>query len=85
MILFNTIKITARGWPWQYTSDHWANAIDKTAGQKYGWNPFSVKGMGRFGGGWAFKFGITASRGFNDIVLDLGVGSIRVIFKRVEK
>ena len=72
------MKIRARGWPWQHTSDFWANTLDKTRGQKWGWNPLSVKGMGRFGGGWAFKFGITISRDARDIVLDLGLGSIRV-------
>ena len=52
------MKITFDGWPWQHTSTHWANQVDKTVGERWGWNPFKVKGMGRFGGGWAFKFGI---------------------------
>lgn len=76
------IKVTARGWPWQYVDPHWASKLDKTAGQRFGWNPFSVKGVGRFGGGWAFKFGITASRDWSDIVLDLGLGSIRITRQR---
>lgn len=75
-------KITARGWPWQTIEPFWANELDKTTGQKYGWNPFSVKGMGRFGGGWAFKFGVTVSSSFRDFVIDLGIGSIRV---KIEK
>lgn len=75
-------KITATGWPWQTIKPFWANELDKTTGQKYGWNPFSVKGMGRFGGGWAFKFGITVSSSFRDFVIDLGIGSIRV---KIEK
>lgn len=76
------VSITARGWPWQTVGNHWSSDLDKTAGQKFGWNPFVVKGMGRFGGGWAFKFGITASENLRDIVLDLGLGSIRIIIKR---
>lgn len=72
------MKIKCEGWPWQYTSNHWSHAVDKTHGQKYGWNPFNVKGMGRFGGGWAFKFGITINESISDIVLDLGIGSIRI-------
>lgn len=72
------IKIKASGWPWQYVHANWAAVVDKTHGQKWGWNPFSVKGAGRFGGGWAFKFGITASRNLQDIVFDLGIGQIRI-------
>ena len=53
------IKFQARGWPWQHVNPHWASDADKTTGERYGWNPFNIKGMGRFGGGWAFKFGIT--------------------------
>lgn len=75
-------KVTASGWPWQHVGGHWASNLDKTTGEKYGWNPFKVKGMGRFGGGWAFKFGMTVSSSLRDIVIDLGIGSIRV--RRVE-
>lgn len=78
---FGNIRITASGWPWQKVGGHWASNLDKTTGQTYGWNPFSVKGMGRFGGGWAFKFGITASRSLRDWVIDLGIGSIRIVKK----
>ena len=72
------MKITCRGWPWQTTDGDWASALDKTTGETYGWNPFNVKGMGRFGGGWAFKLGITCSRTLRDIVIDLGLGSVRI-------
>lgn len=72
------MKISARGWPWQTVDGHWASNLDKTTGQKYGWNPFAVKGMGRFGGGWAFKLGITGSSSLRDWVIDLGFGSIRI-------
>ena len=71
------IKITTRGWPWQVVQD-WQSGFDKTAGEKYGWNPFSVKGFGRFGGGWAFKFGIDASK--YDWVIYLVIGMIRIQF-----
>ena len=76
------MKITFDGWPWQHTSTHWANQVDKTVGERWGWNPFKVKGMGRFGGGWAFKFGITASSGLRDVVIDLAIGSIRITKKK---
>ena len=72
------MKVKASGWPWQYVKSHWASDMDKTTGERYGWNPFSVKGMGRFGGGWAFKFGITVSQSMRDIVIDIGIGSLRV-------
>lgn len=71
-------KITARGWPWQVIPGSWANDVDQTGGQKWGWNPFKVKDLGRFGGGWAFKFGMTASKSMRDFVFDLGIGSIRI-------
>jgi len=71
------IKVTASGWPWQYVHPHWATELDKTAGERWGWNPFRLKGMGRFGGGWAFKLGLTVSGSLKDIILDLGIGSLR--------
>jgi hypothetical protein len=77
----NRIKITASGWPWQRVDKHWASAVDKTTGERYGWNPFVVKGAGRFGGWWAFKFGITISPTLREWVLDLGIGSIRIKIK----
>jgi hypothetical protein len=79
------IKITARGWPWQRVGGHWSSDTDKTTGQRYGWNPFVVKGAGRFGGWWAFKLGITISGCLRDWVFDLGIGSIRVSIKDRER
>jgi hypothetical protein len=76
------MKITFSGLPWQRVYTHWSTDADRTKGQKWGWNPFSVKGMGRFGGGWAFKFGLTASGDMRDIILDFGLGSMRVRFKK---
>lgn len=70
------VKITFRGWPWQ-KSDHWSSD-----GSKFGWNPFKVVGFGRFGGGWAFKLGITISERLDDFVIDLGIGSIRIKYDR---
>jgi hypothetical protein len=78
-------KITANGWPWQQVNQHWASNLDKTTGQKWGWNPFAIKGMGRFGGGWAFKFGVTVNQSLSDWVIDLGLGSIRITRKRNTK
>ena len=79
--MLSRTKITASGWPWQTTGRHWANQLDKTCGERYGWNPFSVKGMGRFGGGWAFKLGVTVSSSLRDWVIDLGLGSLRIQIK----
>lgn len=77
-----SVAVKASGWPWQKTGAHWANRLDKTVYEKWGWNPFKVKGMGRFGGGWAFKFGITVSSSLRDFVIDLGIGSIRITIKK---
>lgn len=77
-----SVKVTTRGWPWQKVDGHWASDLDKTTGERYGWNPLKVKGMGRFGGCWAFKLGITASSSFRDWVFDLGLGSIRITLKK---
>jgi len=72
------------GWPWQRTTSFWASELDRTVGEKWGWNPFVVKGMGRFGGGWGFKIGIVASKTMQDFVIDLVIGSIRVTKKEVK-
>ena len=74
-----TIKF--RGFPWQYVNQTWASLADKTVGEKWGWNIFSVKGLGRFGGGWAFQFGVTINKSLTDIVFDLGIGSVRITRK----
>lgn len=79
------VKLSASGWPWQLVGNHWANSLDKTAGERWGWNPFKVKGMGRFGGGWAFKFGIVASSSFSDVCVDLAIGSVRITVKGADK
>jgi hypothetical protein len=76
------MKIKAYGFPWQKVKDHWSTNLDKTIGQTYGWNPFSVKGMGRFGGGWAFKLGITVDRTATEWIIELGIGAIRIHFKK---
>lgn len=79
------MRITANGWPWQTVKNHWASNLDKTTGEKYGWNPFRVKGMGPFGGGWAFKLGVMASEDFRDVVIDLGIGSLRIQANKKEQ
>lgn len=76
------LVISFSGWPWQVVQPHWANQVDKTTYERWGWNPFRVKGMGRFGGGWAFKFGVTAAK--NDIIFDLGLGGIRFAWRKVK-
>ena len=78
------MKIKASGFPWQNVHNHWSTNLDKTVGQKWGWNPFRVKGMGRFGGGWAFKFGLTISSSLQDWIFYLGIGSVRITFNKKE-
>jgi hypothetical protein len=76
------MKITTRGLPWQKIEPSWANNADKTNGETYGWNPFNVRGMGRFGGGWAFKLGIQVSESCRDWIISIGLGEIRIQFKK---
>jgi hypothetical protein len=76
------IRINAEGWPWMPVCAHWASRADGTAFQKYGWNPFSVKGMGRFGGGWAFKFGVEVDASLQDWSFYLGLGYIRITLSK---
>ena len=65
------------GFPWQTikTRDPLNSHLN---GEKWGWNPFKVKSSGRFGGGWAFKFGITSNENFRELIIDVGIGSIRL-------
>lgn len=79
------VRFSARGWPWQLCGGHWANNVDGSAAERWGWNPLSLKGMGRFGGGWAFKLGVSASSSLRDWVFDLGLGSVRVQFPKAVK
>lgn len=79
------MKITFRGLPWHKTRNHLAHIIDGTHNKTYGWNPFTVKGMGRFGGGWAFKLGITASSTFKEIIIEFVFGSVRINFNKTPR
>ena len=76
-----SIKVSAYGWPWQIVGGHWGSELDKTEGERFGWNPFKVKGAGRFGGWWAFKLGLTVSSTGRDVILELGIGAIRITKK----
>ena len=77
-VLFKRISVKATGFPWQEVEKFWASDVDGSTGKKWGWNPLNVSGMGRFGGGWAFKLGITASKQLDYFIVDLGLGSFRV-------
>lgn len=79
------MKITCRGFPWQKTTDHWANRLDGTNNKTHGWNPLKVKGMGRFGGGWAICFGVQISSSFKEWIFSLIIGQIRVSFYNDKK
>lgn len=72
-----TIELQFSGFPWQVIqSSH--PCFHNHKGQTWGWNPRIVKGLGRFGGGWAIKFGITSNENFRELVIDVGIGSIRL-------
>lgn len=75
------MKIKFSGLPLQRL-DSWANAVDETVGKRWGWNPFSVKGMGRYGGGWSFKLGITVSGSLRDWVISFGLGEVRISWEK---
>mgnify|MGYP000175522259 FL=1 len=73
----STVYVLLEGFPWQTikTRDPLNSHLN---GEKWGWNPFKVKSSGRFGGGWAFKFGITSNENFRELIIDVGIGSIRL-------
>ena len=69
-----TIICLMRGFPWHLVSKD--ESFDQHIGELWGWNPLKVKNLGRFGGGWAFKFGITSNENFRELIIDVGIGSI---------
>ncbi len=73
----STLYVAFEGFPWQTIKSR-DPLYSYHYGEKWGWNPLLVKGSGRFGGGWAFKFGITSNENFRELVIDVGIGSIRL-------
>ena len=71
-----TVICLMSGFPWHVVSKD--EPFDKHNGELWGWNPLIVKNSGRFGGGWAFKFGITSNENFRELIIDVGIGSIRL-------
>lgn len=71
-----TVFCLMHGFPWHVVSED--EPFDQHNGEFWGWNPLKVKGLGRYGGGWAFKFGITSNENFRELVIDVGIGSIRL-------
>lgn len=71
-----TVICLMHGFPWHLVSK--GESFDQHIGELWGWNPLKVKNSGRFGGGWAFKFGITSNENFRELVIDVGIGSIRL-------
>lgn len=71
-----TVIFLISGFPWHLVSTD--KHFGKQNGEFWGWNPLKVKNSGRFGGGWAFKFGITSNEDFRELVIDVGIGSIRL-------
>ena len=49
------LEVKASRWPWMPLEPHWSYGSNAPA--RYGWG--SVPGMGRFGGGWQYKLGVT--------------------------
>ena len=70
------LEVKASRWPWMPLEQHWSHGSDAPA--RYGWG--TVPGMGRFGGGWQYKLGVTA--GGRTVMLDLLFGSIRIVWAR---
>lgn len=73
-----TVICLMRGFPWHLVSKDEYLDLDQHIGELWGWNPLKVKSLGRFGGGWAFKFGITSNENFRELVIDVGIGSIHL-------
>lgn len=71
-----TVICLMHGFPWHVVSED--EPFDQHNGEFWGWNPLKVKNSGRFGGGWAFKFGITSNENFRELIIDVGIGSIRM-------
>ena len=71
-----TVICLMRGFPWHLVSKDESLDLDQHIGELWGWNPLKVKSLGRFGGGWAFKFGITSNENFRELIIDVGIGSI---------
>ena len=71
-----TVICLMHGFPWHVVSKD--ESFDQHIGELWGWNPLKVKNSGRFGGGWAFKFGITSNENFRELIIDVGIGSIRL-------
>ncbi|WOE40104.1 hypothetical protein [Acinetobacter chinensis] len=71
-----TVFCLMYGFPWHVVPQD--ESFENQNGEVWGWNPLKVKGSGRFGGGWAFKFGITSNENFRELVIELGIGSIRL-------
>ena len=69
-----TVICLMSGFPWHVVFKD--EPFDQHNGEFWGWNPLKVKGSGRFGGGWAFKFGISSNENFRELVIDVGIGSI---------
>jgi len=78
------IEIKASRWPWQRRTSMAALSDPKSegVGMKYGWR--QTDGMGRFGGGWNWKFGIDSGgwRGTGiTILLNLIFGTVTVHYR----
>ena len=73
------LKVTASSWPWQKRSPH--SSHGDTALSKWGWKP--IPGMGRFGGGWHYTFGVQV--GSRTVILNLIFGMVRIEIRRPVK
>lgn len=65
------IKITTRGCPWDDVDQ--SPFYDFPKG-KHGWNPFKVKGWGRYGGNWTMKIGVDI--GSQRVNIHFGLGTL---------
>lgn len=71
------LKVTASRCPWHRLDPHWSHPDDTP--ERYGWG--KIGGMGRFGGGWNYKFGLDI--GGSTVILNWGFGSFRFVWERI--
>lgn len=66
-------RIKADRWPWQ----GWGWFPHRAKGKSPGFAPLNSSGA-RFGGGWAWKVGISVGPSGRSIIIDLLFGSVRI-------
>lgn len=68
-------EIKAKRWPWQVIAGVSVLGDQSRVGQKYGWSS-KGSGMGRFGAGWKYSFGVEI--GTSTVMLNLIWGTVTI-------